>query len=335
VFTLVFFVLLYAMHQGFDPRPFLSEVSPSYAASSTSVVSATSTRPIATTSSATVTPVSVAKASSSKSIQTATKSAPTPVKKPAKAATVVVTPEPLLVEKGAGTSSEPGTPSSEGALNQQAILAIVNKERAAAGLSPLGFNVRLSAMAEGKAVDMINKQYFAHVSPTGVDVASLAGTYRYDYIYLGENLALGDFESSQDVMTGWMNSPGHRANILSPNYTEIGIAALKGNYKGRVVWYAVQEFGKPLSACSTPDRSLEATIVSEEASGKSMESELETLRATIEATDDRSTYNQLVTRYNAMVDEYNALVADTKKNIARYNDMVTAFNVCVGSTGTH
>ena len=186
-------------------------------------------------------------------------------------------------------------------------------------------------MAEGKAVDMINKQYFAHVSPDGTDVAKLSKVYGYDYIFLGENLAMGDFVSSWDVMQGWMNSPGHRANILNKNYSEIGISALEGNYNGRVVWYAVQEFGRPLSACPSPDNALEGRIVGEEAQISATEQTLLTLRTTIEQSSaGQSAYNALVEQYNILVDKYNILVASTKADISNFNAGVSAFNMCIG-----
>ena len=229
------------------------------------------------------------------------------------------------------SSSDYGTPSADGALNQQDIFIIVNKERAAAGLLPLTYNKRLSAIAEIKAVDMINKQYFAHVAPDGTDIAVLAKRYGYLYLNLGENLAMGDFVSSAEVMDGWMNSPGHRANILNKSYTEIGISAIQGTYKGHYIWFAVQEFGRPLDACPKTDETLKVTIDAEEATLNQEEAQLAAYKKQLDSGSlDRESYNQVLADYNALVDQYNILVGKTKQDVAIYNAQVNTFNTCVG-----
>ncbi len=348
VFTALFFLLLYAMYQGFDPGPYLrGELASTKLKERPATTTPLARTVVATSTFGTTTPATLQPKATSTTLKTDATSKPVApgVKKPAKASPVVAAPPPLIVEKPAqkqdmtvgvaASSSEPGIPNGEGALNQRAILDIVNQERSKAGLQPLGFNVRLSAIAEGKAVDMINKQYFAHVSPSGIDVAQLAKIYGYEYIFLGENLAMGDFFSSKDVMEGWMNSPGHRANILNKNYTEIGISALQGNWEGRVVWYAVQEFGKPLSSCPSPNSALESTVASEELEVASIEEALKTLRASIDQTSNSSpSYNAKVEEYNALVDSYNLLVAKTKAHIAEFNASVLVFNACIGANAT-
>ncbi len=351
IFTIVFFLLLYTMQQGFDPGPFLrGEVNTHLSkenlpnSSTTKAIERSSEVTSSTPSIASSTPVSLQRQSTTtKLAQEAKPAVKVVVKKPPASNPVISTPLPLIVEKPVivsptstlATSSEPGSPNAGGALNQKDILVIVNQEREKEGLLPLGFNKRLSAIAEGKAVDMINKQYFAHVSPKGVDVAALAKIYGYQYIYLGENLAMGDFSSSAEVMTGWMNSPGHRANILNKNYSEVGIAVLEGGYQGRVVWYAVQEFGRPLSSCPSPENALEAKIIEEEALIKASEQTLTTLRVTIEqSSGDPAVYNALVEQFNALVDKYNTLAATTKNDIATFNKQVSAFNLCIGVNAT-
>ncbi len=254
----------------------------------------------------------------------------------------VSTPGPLYVGKPpvvsvatatpAATSSDLGVPSTDGALNQNAILLLVNAERAKAALKPLVFNKRLADMAEAKANDMITKQYFAHVAPDGTDVVKLAERYEYHYLNIGENLAMGDFISSSDVMDGWMNSPGHRANILNKNYTEIGISAIEGNYEGRMVWYAVQEFGKPEADCSLPDPQLAQEITDEEATISGIEVTLTALRDTMSDPNiDRNSYNVKAQEYNTIVSTYNDLVATTKADIATHNVDVDAYNSCVAA----
>lgn len=220
----------------------------------------------------------------------------------------------------------------EGALTRMGIFVLVNAERAKEGLSPLSYNATLSAIAEVKALDMITRAYFAHESPDGIDVSGLAERYHYDYINVGENLAMGDFVSDADVVRGWMNSPGHRANILNPLYTEIGIAAVYGRSEGRMMWFAVQAFGRPASLCPQPNDALAAEIKLYEAQLSTIETTLATIREELASGRlDRSVYNTKVDEYNALVETYNTLITTTKEAIARYNATVEAFNACIAS----
>ena len=224
------------------------------------------------------------------------------------------------------------TPNTSGDLNENDILVIVNTERKAQGLGALTYNKKLATMALIKAKDMIAKQYFAHVAPDGTDVVMLAERQSYDYLNIGENLAMGDFVSSQDVMTGWMNSPGHRANILNKNYTELGISAVEGNYQGRIVWYAVQEFGRPASTCTKPDAVLEVKIVADEAQIAQIQAALGTKLTQMKDPNlDRATYNAMVADYNNAVSVYNSLAASIKAEIIVFNSLVDQFNACLGT----
>ena len=235
----------------------------------------------------------------------------------------------VIVLPVSATSSD--TPSSIGVLNQRDVIMLTNNERVANGLPSLAYNKQLSEMANAKAVDMIQKQYFAHVSPDGIDLSKLAQTYGYGYLNVGENLALGDFTSSADVVTGWMNSPGHRANILNKNFTEIGVAAIQGNYEGRVVWYAVQEFGRPLAACSLPDPLLKKKIDISQGQINTLEQTLANLKAEIDTPGiDTATYNAKVADYNTLVALYDQLIGTTKQDIQSFNAAAGVYNMCVG-----
>jgi uncharacterized protein YkwD len=90
-----------------------------------------------------------------------------------------------------------------------------NQQRGQNNLPALKENLKLTQAAQLKVKDMFDKQYFEHISPQGVGPAGLAETVGYDYIAIGENLALGNFKDDQALVEAWMNSPGHRANILS------------------------------------------------------------------------------------------------------------------------
>ncbi|WP_446686139.1 CAP domain-containing protein [Paenibacillus aurantiacus] len=124
-------------------------------------------------------------------------------------------------------------PSSGSSQFAQQVLTIVNKERSNAGLQPLTMNASLSKVAMAKAQDMYNNNYFAHQSPTYGSPFDMMKAFGITYRMAGENIAKGQ-RTPQEVMTQWMNSPGHRANILKNGYTQIGIAYYNGEW--------VQEF---------------------------------------------------------------------------------------------
>lgn len=127
-----------------------------------------------------------------------------------------------------------------------AVLAdLANENRIQDNKQTLTINPILVQAAELKAQDMATKGYFAHTSPEGITPWHWFGEVNYEFIYAGENLAV-DFSESTDVENAWMNSPGHRANILNDNFTEIGIATAAGTYQGRPTTFVVELFGKPL-----------------------------------------------------------------------------------------
>ncbi len=124
------------------------------------------------------------------------------------------------------------------------LVDLANGDRASQDLPALTVNPLLVEAAQAKANDMAAKGYFAHVSPQGIDPWFWFKQVGYDFVYAGENLAV-NFSDSSDVNTAWMSSPEHRANILDPHYTQIGIATAQGMYQGRPTTFVVQEFGSP------------------------------------------------------------------------------------------
>ena len=109
------------------------------------------------------------------------------------------------------------------------VAELTNQERAKHGLKPLTFNWELSRVARDKSEDMIAKNYFSHTSPTYGSPFDMMKAYGVSYRTAGENIASGQ-KSAQAVVTAWMNSEGHRKNILNPSFTEIGVGyATKSN----------------------------------------------------------------------------------------------------------
>lgn len=122
------------------------------------------------------------------------------------------------------------------------LISLTNKEREEAGFTPLVLSPELNEAAQNKAKDMFEKGYWAHNSPDGITPWSYIINSGYRYIYAGENLAR-DFNDTQGVVEAWMASPGHRDNILSPNYQDIGFAVVNGKIDGQETTLVVQLFG--------------------------------------------------------------------------------------------
>lgn len=124
------------------------------------------------------------------------------------------------------------------------IIALANIDRVNVGLGELKINTTLNKAAEQKVQDMLNNNYFAHVSPDNKTPWDFIKSAGYKYLAAGENLAV-DFVTAEDVNKGLMNSPTHRANILNKLYSEIGVAVGYGILDGRDTILVAQYFGKP------------------------------------------------------------------------------------------
>lgn len=114
------------------------------------------------------------------------------------------------------------------------VVTLVNKERASNGLQPVTSDSRLAKLAQMKAEDMAKNGYFSHTSPTYGSAFDMMKTYGISYKTAGENIAKGQ-KTAQAVMNGWMNSSGHRANILKSDYTKIGVGCAKSS-DGTIYW---------------------------------------------------------------------------------------------------
>ncbi len=109
-------------------------------------------------------------------------------------------------------------------------MKLVNAERAKAGLPALKEDWELSRVAKYKSQDMHDKNYFDHTSPTYGSPFAMMKKFGITYKAAGENIAKGQ-KSASEVVNAWMNSEGHRANILNKSYTHIGVGFVKdGNY---------------------------------------------------------------------------------------------------------
>lgn len=124
---------------------------------------------------------------------------------------------------------------------EQQVFTLVNKERANRGLQLLTYNTEVARCARFKSQDMINKGYFSHTSPTYGSPFKMMENFGIRFSAGGENIAYGQ-RTAQEVMNSWMNSAGHKANILSAAYTQIGVGVAKAS-NGTLYW--TQMFIKP------------------------------------------------------------------------------------------
>jgi len=106
------------------------------------------------------------------------------------------------------------------------VLNLVNKERQKQNLSPLKLDSELTKVAQLKSEDMKNKNYFDHTSPTYGSPFDMMKKFGINYKYAGENIAKGQ-KTAEAVVNAWMNSEGHRKNILNKNFTDMGLGYLK------------------------------------------------------------------------------------------------------------
>ncbi|CEK33057.1 CAP domain-containing protein [Paraclostridium sordellii] len=130
--------------------------------------------------------------------------------------------KPEVTPETPSTENKPSTPSGNFANFQKEVLDLVNVERSNRGLQPLKFNSELSNVATLKSQDMIDKNYFDHTSPTYGSPFDMMKKFGISYRAAGENIAMGQ-KTPQEVMNSWMNSDGHRKNILNPDFTELGV----------------------------------------------------------------------------------------------------------------
>ncbi|OHA62956.1 MAG: hypothetical protein A2748_00565 [Candidatus Wildermuthbacteria bacterium RIFCSPHIGHO2_01_FULL_45_20] len=220
--------------------------------------------------------------------------------------------------------------TSQSVLTLEGILQWTNSYRRAAGLEDFMQNDKLNEAAERKVQDMFEKQYFAHETPTGKNVIWFANNAGYAYIAVGENLALGNYEDDKDIVRAWMDSPGHRANILHSRFTEIGIAAREGTFEGEKTWLAVQVFGLPKSSCPRIDESLGMQIKLMDMILQERRLRLEQMRQELQSyLVNDAYYQELVRAYQSLGEEYNTDAERQKSDTDQYNTQVQEFNVCV------
>lgn len=176
-------------------------------------------------------------------------------------------------------------------LSSANILKLTNSSRSSFNLEPLQENVFLAKAAQSKASDMAKFGYFSHISPQGKTPWTFIKEAGYNYAIAGENLAI-NFYTAEGVEAAWMNSAGHKANILNKDFDEIGIGIASGIYKGSKAVFVVQMFGARVDRPLIPKN--EFTILGQ----KNIEpiqlpaSKLEVLAAPVLSNDNFTLTNQ-------------------------------------------
>lgn len=217
-------------------------------------------------------------------------------------------------------------------LSKEKIIELTNKYRLEnSNLQALKENNKLNLSAEKKLQDMFSKQYFEHISPSGIGVADLSLEANYEYLLVGENLAMGDFKDNASLVEAWIKSKGHRENIINNNYQDIGVAVGQGNYNGQKIWMAVQHFGLSQKACPIIDKNLLNTINLKQNILNEMEANLKLRKEMIArgVMYEGNNYQEQVKIYNSLIDPHNNLLREVKQKIINYNHQVELYNDCL------
>jgi uncharacterized protein YkwD len=277
---------------------------------------------------------------------------------------LLVTVALLITEKGQNPSYHSVSviePHGE-RLSKDAIISLTNDARVSQGLTALSENPLLDSIAEERARDMIEKQYFAHVSPTGEQATDLARKVGYPYKIIAENIASGSFFTNKALVDGWMQSPGHRRNILSSDVVEMGASIVRGKLKDEDTWVSVQIFGLQSPAvtertCAVPSPELLRDIQTKKAEIAGLSERIARLKEDLDkeadaielerriAGNDRKRNDDLTVRikgYNETSDWHNRSLAEMKAKqtllssmIDEYNRAVQTYKDCEASNKEH
>ena len=216
-------------------------------------------------------------------------------------------------------------------ISSNVIIYWTNIQRKENNLPALIENAELSKIAEIRVNDMFTNSYFQHVSPTGDSVSKIADRSGVEYIIIGENIALGNFDSSRSLVDAWMNSEGHRANILNKNYTQIGVVSIDGIYEGRKVTISAQVFDKPISDCPAINKDIKDQIDSYILIKDNLKADINKIELSLQDQNlSTAEYNSKIQQFNSIIGIYNNLIVKIKELADIYNKSVERFNYCIG-----
>ncbi|MYE38101.1 MAG: CAP domain-containing protein [Candidatus Spechtbacteria bacterium SB0662_bin_43] len=235
------------------------------------------------------------------------------------------------VQNNNNPSPIPGDSSS--GFDAAKVISATNAYRAQRGLAPLRYNEALALSANRKVDLIFQEQHFEHRSLSGKEVSDLIQEAGYQFLAVGENLALGTYRSEQEIVELWIQSPAHHAILVSPYFEDIAIGIKQGVFEGQRVWVAVQHFGRPAAACApvAPQQALKQRIDSQSEQLRVWEQEIQEKQAVLKkyAPSYGVEYNQVAREYDSLVQQYNALLQEAKQAINTYNKQAKAYNDCI------
>jgi len=221
------------------------------------------------------------------------------------------------------------TGRGESHITQQGIIDLTNAERKKEGLDGLGKTTELVVSAAAKADDIFSRQYFDIISPDGTTVKDFVARAKYTYVAIGETIIMGNYVNDQALIDALMDSPAHRANILHPGFTAIGVAISRHAFEGNDVWVVVQHFGRPPTECpSEPVRTLLVQIESQKDRINEIEGMIDAFRKELEDTTPDTENTEKTQEHNKLVHEFNGLVEETRILVNDYNGKARAYNDC-------
>jgi uncharacterized protein YkwD len=226
----------------------------------------------------------------------------------------------LLVAIVAMFVSHASIAEAQTVITSKAIIDATNAERRYDGENALISDFGLAEIAQARLNDMFSRQYFSHQGPTGQTVTKLAESKDYEYVLIGENIALGSYADTTELLDAWMGSTGHRANILRDDYAAIGVAVGTGMFEGEATLIAVQVFSRPLALCPRPSGELKASILA----GQTYIQKVTSLVNAYLRTGVSLPYS-ISKQISTLMALFNKDI-DTK--VAQYNKQVKAFEAC-------
>ena len=241
---------------------------------------------------------------------------------------------PPVADTPADQPADTKTPVDRTVINPDNIIYFTNIERKKLGLAPLSWSAKLTRSARAKSQDMFANQYFAHKSPVDPDkdFGYFIQKQSYDFARVSENLAMGGFDSAQQVVDSWMKSPGHRANIVFSGYRDIGVSAQTGMMNGQQVVIIVQHFGLTKNTCPIISSTAEENLKTIQAQAEAFKANVQDLGKQINDENSHLTNDEmdnLVLLYNTAIRDYNDIAAKFTTMVNEYNQAVQDYDNCI------
>ncbi len=234
-------------------------------------------------------------------------------------------------------------------MHPESVLRLTNEFRAEEGLQPLSASSKLNEAARLRARDMIDKDYFAHNCPDSGDGAEEAAiVLGYSYRGIAENIAKGNYKSARQLVQDWMDSKGHRDNILHPDMHDMGIAVVreeKSIFSGSSgdVSYGVQLFARRMPDCIAPDDRLRESIEDLQQEQEQLQQRVERLREKLESQsavidyaqsqeqikESKVMYNIYATMHNFALHELQEISEEVNAKISTYNAQAETYEHCL------